>query len=209
MQALNGQLATFLKESKLQLHCRRRTVKLIGADSPKSFSSGGWSKAQDSVIIMEFIPWVMERLPLDLQDDPWRFIHVGSRAVTRSMRILYSEPLFMNRESAARAAEEGYVFLSAYARLVEFGITVSSRLVFNLVPKLHYYHHVVNDLLTISTSGDPLQLPLNPLCFATPQDEDFISRVARITRKVKSEHTHSRVLRRYKAALAEKMGFLQ
>ena len=47
-------------------------------------------------------------------------------------------------------------------KLVEFSITVEKRLRFNLMPKLHYLHHVVHEL---STSGNRREVRVKP---ATP-----------------------------------------
>ena len=41
LKSMNGWLAAFLKEQRLQLNCRQLSLTLIGADTPKSFPSGG------------------------------------------------------------------------------------------------------------------------------------------------------------------------
>ena len=122
------------------------------------------------------------------------------------MRILYSQGAFMPKSSAKQASEAGYCFLLCYSQLVHWSIQ-SKKLLFNLVPKLHYFHHVVEDLRV--ASEDPnVSLVYNPVANCTSQCEDFIGHVARLSRRVTPRSPHSRVLRRYLALLGEKLGLL-
>ena len=208
LAALNNALARFLKSRKLQLHCRSLTLSLIGADSLQKYPSGGWSKAQDGVVLMDFIPWLLEDLQVDFRcNEPWRFMHAGCSAVGEMMRILYAEGVFLEPLKAQEAGLLGYNFLTSYMLLAQHGVR-SGRLVYNLTPKLHYLHHVVEDLCRTGRVEPDIVRPMNPVVHSTAQCEDFIGRIARISRRVKSEKAHERLLRRYKAALAHHFGLL-
>ena len=207
MQALNRLLKVFLKEQRLQLHCRTLTLNSIGADALKSFACGTWNKGQDSVTLMRFMPWLLRRLGLDVQQGrPWKYLYAGSLGVQRTMGILYSEGVFLGREQALKAAEGGYTFLNAYTKLVEHSMQFERHMLFNLVPKLHYLAHVMLELVQSVNMNGSVR-PLNPLAHSTAQCEDFIGRIARISRRVKPSYAHSRVIRGYRA-LTDKLGFL-
>ena len=123
-----------------------------------------------------------------------------------AMRILYSEGAFMPKSSAMEAAEAGYRFLHCYSSLVLYSME-HKRLLFNLVPKLHYLHHIVEDLRSSAAHPD-VSLCFNPVGNCTSQCEDFIGHIARLSRRVSPKVPHSRVLRRYTAAVADKLGLL-
>ena len=208
MKIMNVMLKQFLREHKLQLHCKQLSLERIGAESLKSFASGGWSKGQDSVVLMKFLPWLLQHLKLDEDEKPWKYICGACRGMETAMSIFYSEPVFMDQTRATTAADHGYIFLAAYSKLAAYASQHEKHLLYNLVPKLHYLHHVLHEILeTCGRPGSPK--PYNPLVHSTAQCEDFIGRVARLSRKVKASHVHTRFLRRYRAGLAERLGFLE
>ena len=207
LEELNCVLARFLKQSRLVLHCRQLSLALLGADSLKKAPVGGWSKGHDSVVMMLFIPFLLEAISLDVETaKPWTYVYAGTCAMNRCMAILHREPVWMDPSRAMEAGQNGYCFLQAYSKLARYALDAEGRLLFNLVPKLHYWHHVVEVLVSTSTSG---HRPLNPLTHSTFQCEDFIGRISRISRRVKPTHVHRNVLRRYAAALSDKLGFLE
>ena len=205
IKGINEFLSSFLKGRGLQLHCKRLTLQLIGADNLKSYASGSWSKGADSKVLMRFIPWLMEKLQLDVKSGrPWKYLYGGCMAIQATMDSLYSAGVFLSPDVAVQAGENGYLFLQAYAKMAEHAAEAQRNLCFNMVPKLHYLHHVCHELLVC-----PASQSVGACYAATPQCEDFIGRVARLSRRVKASHVHSRVLRRYRAALADQLGFLQ
>ena len=208
MDAMNRVLAEFLKQQHVLLHCRFLSLKLIGADSLQKYPVGGWTKGQDSVILMKFIPYLMETIASEvIQDKPFRYIYAGTRAMNQCMQLLYAEGVWMRPAVALEAARNGYNFLNAYSKLVTFTLEEGKRMMYNLVPKLHYWHHIVDELWRISQIPNGPR-PLNPVVHSTSQDEDFIGRISRLSRRVKPTHVHRNVIRRYKAALASKLGLL-
>ena len=123
-----------------------------------------------------------------------------------AMRILYSEGAFMPKSSAMETSESGYRFLLCYSALVRWSME-QKKLLFNLVPKLHYLHHIMADLRS-AAENPSVTLVYNPVGNCTSQCEDFIGHIARLSRRVSPRAPHSRVLRRYTAALADKLGLL-
>ena len=209
MDEMNRVLSLYLRDKRVVLHCRNLSLSLIGADTPQKFPVGGWSKGQDSVVLMQFLPYLMETIsPDSLQEKPYKYVYAGACAMNDCMKILYSDTIWMDRARALMAAECGYKFLAAYSRLASSALEDGRRMMFNLVPKLHYWHHIVHELMSIA-QGPAGPRPLNPVVHSTAQDEDFIGRISRISRRVKPTWVHRNVLRRYRAALASKLGLLE
>ena len=208
MAEMNAKLKVYLKEEKKRLHCQRLTLGLIGADARKSFSSGGWSKGQDSVVLMGFVRFLVERVVPDFQNEPpFKYMHAGAMSIHACMSELFAQDAFMPKAVAATAGSDAYRFLLCYAKLAEW-CTERQTLCYNLVPKLHYLHHVADQLETWGKCTSA-SLVLNPMCMSTSADEDFVGHIARASRRVSPRLPHSRVLRRYLAGLADHLGLLK
>ena len=205
MSGMNGRLRVYLQQKRERLHIQKLTVNLIGADSPMTFAVGSWSKGSDSVILMGFVEWLVEDLGL-VTERPYSLIHCGARCIHTFMRELYAGGAFLLSEAAVRASQFAYGFLSCYSKLAEYAME-RRYLLWNLVPKLHYIHHVAH-YLEVNGTSSKLSHVLSPVCDCTHQCEDFVGHVARLSRRVSPILVHSRVLRRYLAALAVHIGLL-
>ena len=205
MNAMNRKLKAFVKENRLTFHAAKLTLDLIGAGTPNSYACGSWNKGQDSVVLMQFLPWLLDQL--SAKDRPYKYISEGAKAIGKCLHTLYEEEAFMPLSAAREAAESGFRFLLCYAKLVEYSMQ-HARLLYNLTPKIHYFHHMVWCLRAAARDKQGLQRVYNPVCNSTSQCEDFIGNIARLSRRVSPKLPHSRVLRRYQAALADKMGLL-
>ncbi|CAE7198039.1 unnamed protein product [Symbiodinium sp. CCMP2592] len=205
MLAMNAHVQVYLKQTRQRLHCQKLTLETIGAKSKSTFATGTWNKGEDSVVLMNFLPWVMEILPtVNRSEKPWRYIDVGARAARQSMHSLYEAEAFMAKDVARLAADSGFTFLLTYGKLVEWAAQANI-LLYNLIPKLHYYHHCLIEM--DRACDDPeLEVLLNPVINSTAQCEDLVGQIARLSRRVSPRLPHSRVLRRYQAALAVKFG---
>ena len=205
--SMNAHLHVYLKETRQCLHCQKLTLENIGAKTKSVFATGTWNKGEDSVVLMSFLPWVMDIMDtVSTMEKPWRYIDVGSRAVGQCMRILYSAEAFMPKKVAQLAADSGFTFLQAYSKLVEWSMQ-QNLLLYNLIPKLHFFHHCLVDLMN-AAAQENLSFVLNPIVNSTPQCEDLVGQIARLSRRVSARIPHSRVLRRYQVALAAKFGLI-
>ena len=207
MALMNAKLRQYVKEQKARLHISKLTLELIGARTPKIYASGGWNKGSDSVLLMGFVGWLFETLPVSPTEKPWKYLHQGCLSIAAATRTLYTEGVFMPKAVAAQCAEDGYVFLWCYSHLVNYCIA-EKLLLFNLVPKCHYWHHVVEELRAAALDNE-CSLVHNPATNCTSMCEDFIGQIARLSRRVSPRTVHSRVLRRYQAAVAQHMGLLK
>ena len=207
MLCMSAKLQEFLKLTKQRLHCQRLTLGLIGADSPNAFSVGSWSKGADSTVLMSFTEWLVQDIVVNFQSErPFKYIFAGASAIHCFMRILYAEGAFLPGSVGVEASSHAQRFLLCYSKLAEFGVE-RKLLLFNLTPKLHYLHHVCFDLVEGGACRN-LAFVSNPLSNSTSQCEDFIGQIARLSRRVSPRKIHSRVLRRYLAAVADHLGLL-
>ena len=208
LASMNSKLKEFLQITKQRLHCQKLTLGLIGADTPKVFASGGWSKGADSTTLMSFTEWLVQNIGVDFKTErPYKYLYAGTSAIHSFMRLLYSEGSFLPGTVGIEAAAHGRQFLLCYSKLAEFGLE-RQLMIYNLVPKLHYLDHVCHDLMT-GGGVRKLAWVSNPLANSTAQCEDFIGHLARLSRRVSPKQIYSRVLRRYLAAIADHLGLLR
>ena len=109
------------------------------------------------------------------------------------MRLLYESDAWIPPADARRAGELAAKFLRRYN---ECAIRARSlqRTLFPIQPKFHCLHHMAIDLLSASEAENHA---LNPLVLSTQQSEDFIGRPSRLSRRVSSRGTLTRVMQRY------------
>ena len=180
IEAMNADLAAFLKRSRKQVHFRQLTRELLGFKGT-GYPSGHWSKALDTPVLIEFAAFVLQKNK-EMYDNSrlFKVLVSGCNAIGQCMRTLLKGSLWLDRDEARTAGRAGLHFLACYQKAAD--ITFADRLLrFNLVPKLHMFHHVALYLVKGSLQRD---FTLNPLAQATFQDEDYIGRVSRLSRRV-------------------------
>ena len=106
-------------------------------------------------------------LALSTVQKPWKYLAEACTCMENAMRILYSEGAFMPKSSAMETSESGYRFLLCYSALVRWSME-QKKLLFNLVPKLHYLHHIMADLRS-AAENPSVTLVYNPVGNCTSQ----------------------------------------
>ena len=91
-----------------------------------------------------------------------------------------SEGAFVSSQAALMASRLRHRFLRSYGKLAELCVQ-ENRLLFNIVPKMHYLRHMVHDL---KVRADKRLFVHNPIRDATFEDEDFIGDMCRLSRGV-------------------------
>ena len=162
---------------------RRQVVKLskdlVGWPSTNVFPTGIWHKGQLTTSLMAWLE--AECSASDFSDDPFlQAVSEASGAIQNCIRQMYHEVIFLTPAKAERIANEGMRFLRRYLSLADMSKR-SGRLLFVLQPKHHAVHHVMVSLWQSSQKNLP---SLNPLTLSVQQDEDFIGRGARLSRRV-------------------------
>ena len=108
--------------------------------------------------------------------------------------IMHSHGLFLPRCCAKTQLDSGLAFLRGYAWLANYCIDrkVSG---FRLRPKLHYFHHLLREQEQQLEAGSMFQL--SAATFLCEQNEDFIGRLARVSRRVAAKTVGLRSTQRY------------
>ena len=171
-EALNDEWKSF----KAGVFQPKLTPEFIGWDSRSDFPSGSWHRGQLTTDLMRFLEHKFEQM--DLSDDIMLLKAAeGTSAINLSRSI----------------AEHGLKFLRRYSSLAKRAFD-TERSLWGLIPKCHAMHHIFVKLLLEAEQGRP---SLHPLCLGVQQDEDYVGRPSRLSRRVSSRLASTRVLQRY------------
>ena len=117
----------------------------------------------------------------------------GAKALNGALSELYTSDLWLTRSQASRIAQRGLYFLRAFTTLARIFLEQGLAR-FPLYPKHHMCYHAFRGLLQSSRDHE---FTLNIVADACPQDEDFVGRCARITRRCGTRQIVYNALRRY------------
>ena len=196
---MNASLQVFLQEpegKKLKLHANALNLTLMGY-SASDFACGSWSKAQDSVVLMRFLVWLC-----DVHQNKFNgsrslmIIRDAAKAMNEFWGKLHESGVWILGDAAASLVAKGQLFCTLYQKLAILAFE-EQRLLYNMVPKVHLFHHVVTVMRLQHAQCGYLW---NPLVDSTPLDEDFVGHTARMSRRVASKTVQLRTLQRWKCA---------
>ena len=120
-------------------------------------------------------------------------------ASNKFMSTLYRCGLFIEKQDLHIIVSAGLAMLKVYARCATKAHAKGFAR-FKLSPKYHMLCHVVFDLEANYKKG---QNPVNPLAYSCQMPEDFINRVATLSRQVSSSKVSLRTIDLYKLAVAK------
>ena len=124
----------------------------------------------------------------------FRAVNDGCVALIRYFQLVHKCGLFLTAEEGASVAAAVSLFCSVYTHLAHkfLGWRLCR---FHLEPSLHTCKHMGLHLeLAISNGATVL---INPAAWLCEQSEDWVGRIARITRRVSARLTGQRTLQRY------------
>ena len=176
-------------------YIRSITKAILGWDNGVGTSPDGhWNKG---ALTTTFALWVEDlcgRNSLENGlDERLSLVASGTRALNSMMRSFYEQDLWLDTGSKNMILKAGHHFLQATSKLALLSYRVRKNF-FPITPKHHMLFHI---LKTISWQGDICSFAFNPLSEFCALDEDFIGRVALISRSVSPRKTCLRVLERY------------
>lgn len=119
---------------------------------------------------------------------------VGCQSALDFWHILHSNGVWLNKSVANRMATKCHEFCRAYYDLAVQCHTLKLRR-FHLEPSLHYMHHFAVDTFERVALGD--RYIMSPNCDNCECDEDFVGRIARLSRAVHPSSVTQRTLQRY------------
>ena len=103
------------------------------------------------------------------------------------MRGLYKSGVWLREARARELGTWGLAFLRSYAKLASMAYQRRERR-FTLVPKLHFFNHLMVELLEGARDH---KWSLNPMVFSVQLQEDYIGKPSRISRRVSPKSTHA------------------
>ena len=109
------------------------------------------------------------------------------------IRMLYRSDVFIKRNRALAIAQHGMHFQRLYRELARQAY-LNGRCMFPLKPKVHGLDHIIHALIDqCSVTG----ISWNPMIVGNQQEEDFIGRPSRLSRRVSPRLPATRTLQRY------------
>ncbi|CAK9055791.1 Uncharacterized protein SCF082_LOCUS30127 [Durusdinium trenchii] len=199
-EALTDMYRAWCNRTKRRCHVFKITKELLQWTSLREFPTGSWHKGALSTVLMEFVEWRFqhERFanePLLAQAAEACF------AIQNAIRGMYMGDLWLSPAESLHVAENGFRFLRRYAALAAQAAR-QGRSHFVLQPKIHIIPHWMVALHKAGTNG---KAALNPIGMSCQQNEDFIGRGSRLSRKVTARGpVLDRVLDRYLQAAYSK-----
>ena len=117
----------------------------------------------------------------------------AAKAINAALSEMYTGDMWLSPTEATRIAQRGFYFLRAYSKLAyNFNCLGLTR--FPLYPKAHMLYHSFHGLLVTARQQ---KYSLNVVCESCPQDEDFVGRVSRLTRRSGTRGIQASALRKY------------
>lgn len=176
---------------------KRITRDNLAFSSRKEIPKGSF-KGSDTALLIAFIEQFTRSMLSSDDSLPHRSAHSMILLAAESMNLMYhelfQEQLWLSRESARSISSRGRTFLLAYAWLAKYTLEHHDVPRFALTPKIHALDHIVTSVAEQQAKG---AFTLSPLMSSTEQDEDFIGRIARLSRRVDSRTVMTRSLQRY------------
>ena len=160
-------------------------------------------KMADTMVLMNFIRFKTATL---LDSEP-KVDELHARPLLECMNqhccstigffsLLHHGGLWLDKQTGSKVAEHGRMILRSYAWLARYYYD-QGKPRYNLIPKLHYFHHLVYGLELMLEKSD---LVLSPAAYACSTDEDFVGKLSRWSRRVNIRQTELRTLQRYLVA---------
>ena len=166
----------------------------------KKATSFPWlpGKGADTVLILMFLDFYLGLCVANLRDPSHMRILSAAMETVRGaldfIGILHAHGIFLPLPCAKWMHRSGLKLLRGYHFLADTCIAENRKL-FSLRPKCHYFHHSLQELERQITAGHASVL--SPAVFNCENDEDFIGRIARLSRRVSPRLTSQRVIDRY------------
>lgn len=176
-------------------YVRAITKALLGWDAGVGSSPDGhWSKGALTTTLALWLDDFCQQRGLENNiDQRLSLAASGTRALNAMMRSFYEQDLWLDTASKNVILNAGNHFLQASSQLAVLNYRLRKNY-FPITPKHHMMFHV---LKVVEWQGDIAKFAWNPCSEFCALDEDFIGRIAKISRNVSPRTTCLRVVQRY------------
>ena len=118
------------------------------------------------------------------------------QAALQYFHIMHRRGIWLRRETTHELGMCAVHFTQAFSSLAKF-CHARGMPRYHLVPSLHAMHHFWIDAKQALTISPPVKVTMSPGVQNCEADEDFVGKIARLTRKVHARSTSQRTLERY------------
>ncbi|CAK9042534.1 unnamed protein product [Durusdinium trenchii] len=161
-------------------------------------SPRGLGKGQDAGAVGAWLLNELEQIDLTSIEHEWRdtleVLRWACAGINRFWRSVYGHGLWLGRDEASALIEDGWTFVEGYATLATMCSRRGMRS-FYIRPKMHMFAHLLLDL-KYSLQGEQCHFVINPACHCTWSDEDYIGRIARISRRTHPSSAPANTIKR-------------
>lgn len=201
---INGELRAFLTENKGErLNFGKFSLDMLGYASSRSFPSGHWSKNMDTSTVVKFVAWLCAKnSAAHTGDTILECIADACAAIGQFMHVVFEASFFLTESEGWQLVASGHAFLSCYARLARESCNAGLCL-FKLKPKVHMFAHIVHTAFEQYKLGT--DLVINPVAESTFMLEDFVGKVARLSRRVSPKLQGVKIIYRYLVAVHQEL----
>ena len=154
-------------------------------------------KGADAVLVLMFLDFFMTLRLSSQTPEMERCLKARLETVQGALHftgVHHSHELFVPSYCAQFLYLSGMRLLRGYCFLAQENMNCGKRL-YNLRPKLHYFHHVLWDLKAQIEASH--RYILCPIAFGCEANEDYIGRICRLARKVSPRLCGQRTIDRY------------
>ena len=192
--SLSNDFMSWCRSTKRRPHVLKISKELVGYPTTTTYPNGTWHKGDLSTVLMKYVQHRFER-----DGAAWtpmmQLAGQAASSINLCLGKMYNtDNAWLTSTQAKQIGNMGMDFLKKYATLAQTALN-DGRMLWILQPKMHAIHHVFLYLIIGSDRGQVI----SPICFGTQQDEDFIGRPSRLSRRVtaKPEQSCRRVISRY------------
>lgn len=179
----HGCFKLFLSSSSKSASLRSFTPSFFQYKNRRSYP---WvnAKGSDVTLLMKwFCPLLVSAINLNSDPErvePLNLMLSTARLGVKWFDLIYKHNIFLSRSCGATLYEVGKSFLKGYTLLVGYAFDQEECL-FGVKPKLHFQAHTLLELRLQLSRGD--QNIISPILWDCQQNEDYIGRFSRMSRK--------------------------
>lgn len=179
-ELLSDRFRSFCSQSRLGCVLKRITKESIQWPTTGCFPSAGWHKGAVTYALMKFIEH--RHLTEDLSADPLLpLAGEACVAANSSIKQMFESGVFLDPDESGSVGGQGMRFLRRYSQLAFEAKEAGRALI--IMPKHHSLHKMFLKLIHASEEG---RQTLNPITLSVQEDEDFIGKPSRLSRRITS-----------------------
>ena len=193
---LSDMYLRWCREFKKTRYIRKIDKRFVGGAGLRDEPHGAWNKAALTVTILEFLQYFCEQhkeVLMEHTDVRLRYVFAAVTALNTFMSGLYHQDLWIPSSEAKRLAAQGMRFVKMFMYLAHLS-AMEGQPYFALRPKLHLLHECA---VWLDIQSARAAFAFNVLAESCSLDEDFVGRLAFVSRTVSPRLVSQRSIERY------------